>query len=168
MPAADRDIGTNPSAGSENPEPATHASCTRQIACLRTRETDRLGRCAEVRRASLRPPYERHRADRSARPIGSASRWYPSELGQQFGDPASQADCSLGPQTWRFHTPHVRYCKGLRMPAMTTTPHVPTAGVGKASMQEVAEGEAPSVQWALWRFSLARRRDGWSWLQPTA
>jgi hypothetical protein len=29
------------------------------------------------------------------------------------------------------------------MPAMTTTPHAPTAGVGKASMQEVAEGEAP-------------------------
>jgi hypothetical protein len=27
------------------------------------------------------------------------------------------------------------------MPAMTTAPHAPTAGVGKASMQEVAEGE---------------------------
>jgi hypothetical protein len=35
------------------------------------------------------------------------------------------------------------FCKGLRMPAMTTAPHAPTAGVGKASMQEVAEGEAP-------------------------
>jgi len=40
-------------------------------------------------------------------------------------------------------TAAVRSCKGLRMPAMTTTPHAPTAGVGKASMQEVAEGEAP-------------------------
>jgi hypothetical protein len=29
------------------------------------------------------------------------------------------------------------------MPAMTTTPQAATAGVGKASMQEVAEGEAP-------------------------
>jgi hypothetical protein len=33
-------------------------------------------------------------------------------------------------------------CKGLRMPAMTTVTHAPTAGVGKPSMQEVAEGEA--------------------------
>jgi hypothetical protein len=28
------------------------------------------------------------------------------------------------------------------MPAMTTVTHAPTAGVGKPSMQEVAEGEA--------------------------
>jgi hypothetical protein len=29
------------------------------------------------------------------------------------------------------------------MPAMTNARHAPTAGVGKASMQEVAEGETP-------------------------
>ena len=35
-----------------------------------------------------------------------------------------------------------RSCKGLRMPAMTTRRHAPTAGVGKAAMHEVAEGGA--------------------------
>jgi hypothetical protein len=39
---------------------------------------------------------------------------------------------------------HATDCRGLRMPAMRTTPHAPTAGVGKAAMHEVAEGGALS------------------------
>jgi hypothetical protein len=62
----------------------------------------------------------------------------------------------------------VSFCKGLRTPAMTTAPHTPTAGVGKAAMHEVAEGGAPWVQRALWRFSLARCHGGSSWLRPIA